>query len=54
MSAEAHLHALEVKHHNLEHEIDGELQRPSPDHFKLTSLKREKLKLKEEIDRLSH
>ena len=54
MTVEAHLTALESKHSDLEHKIDGELHRPSPDQSRLTSLKREKLRLKEEIDRLKH
>lgn len=52
MTTEAHLTALESKHHRLEDEISGELHRPSPDQTRLTSLKREKLRIKEEISRL--
>jgi hypothetical protein len=52
MTTEAHLTALETKHHRLEDEISGELHRPSPDQTRLTSLKREKLRIKEEISRL--
>jgi hypothetical protein len=52
MTTEAHLSALETKHHRLESEIDSELHRPSPDQSRLTSLKREKLRLKEEISKL--
>ncbi len=52
MTSEAHLSALESKHHRLEDEISGEMHRPSPDQIRLTSLKREKLRIKEEITRL--
>jgi hypothetical protein len=52
MTTEAHLSALESKHHRLEAEIDGELHRPSPDQSRLSTLKREKLRIKEEIARL--
>lgn len=52
MTTEAHVSALESKHHRLETQIDGELHRPSPDQSRLTSLKREKLRIKEEIARL--
>lgn len=54
MTVEAHLTALETKHTELEHKIDSERHRPVPDQSRLTLLKREKLKLKEEIDRLRH
>ncbi|MGE0665242.1 MAG: YdcH family protein [Sphingomonadales bacterium] len=52
MTTEAHLSALETKHHRLDDEISGEMLRPSPDQIRLTSLKREKLRIKEEIARL--
>lgn len=52
MTTDAHLSALESKHHRLEDEISGEMHRPSPDTIRITSLKREKLRIKEEISRL--
>lgn len=52
MSDESHLSALVEKHHSLESEIDTELHRPAPDQVRLTSLKREKLQIKDEISRL--
>lgn len=52
MSAESHRSALLEKHQNLETQIEDELHRPAPDQARLTSLKREKLKLKEEIGRV--
>lgn len=52
MSIEAHLASLERKHGNLETEICEMMARPAPDQVELTQLKREKLRLKEEIERL--
>ena len=52
MSGEEHLSALEVKHHDLDSKIDDEMHRPAPDQSLLTTLKREKLRIKEEIKRI--
>lgn len=52
MSIENHLDALKAKHFNLEKEIHATGMRPAPDQAALTRLKREKLKIKEEIARL--
>ena len=52
MSGEEHLTALETKHHDLEAKIDDEMHRPAPDQFRLTTLKREKLRIKDEIAKL--
>ncbi|MFZ2103430.1 MAG: DUF465 domain-containing protein [Oricola sp.] len=52
MSIEAHLESLLRKHGVLETEISQVLSRPSPDQAELTQLKREKLRLKEEIERI--
>tara|TARA_Y100000815_G_scaffold232315_1_gene222940 strand:- start:12806 stop:12952 length:147 start_codon:yes stop_codon:yes gene_type:complete len=40
------------KHGNLETEITHALSRPVPDQVELTQLKREKLRVKEEIERI--
>lgn len=53
MSLDARLDALRSRHHSLEEEIDQENQRPHPDDARLAELKREKLRLKDEIERLS-
>ena len=45
----AHLTALEAKHAQLERQIDAETHRPSPDSGVLAALKKQKLRLKEEI-----
>lgn len=52
MSIENHLDALKAKHFNLEKEIHSTGARPAPDQTTLTRLKREKLKIKQEIERL--
>jgi len=52
MSIEAHLVELTEKHHTLEAEIEQEMERPLADTLKITELKRQKLRIKEEIERL--
>ena len=49
---QAHVSALEAKHAGLEARINEESQRPMPDTATLNRLKKEKLRLKEEISRL--
>lgn len=49
MNLDSHLSALTQKHTNLETTILKEVQRPSPDSVRLMALKKEKLKLKEQI-----
>jgi hypothetical protein len=50
--ANAHLASLTARHARLDESVTAETRRPLPDQAKLAQLKREKLKLKEEIDRL--
>lgn len=45
----AHLSALEAKHATIDQRIADESHRPMPDAIKLADLKKQKLKLKEEI-----
>lgn len=52
MSPDSHRSALQEKHQELEAQIDSESSRPAPDQARLTSLKREKLKIRDEIDRV--
>lgn len=52
MSLQSHLEALQGKHASLESQIATEDQRPMPDEAALLRLKREKLRLKEEMERL--
>jgi hypothetical protein len=53
MSLSAHLAELSVKHKLLERKIEEEQARPGSDALHLRRLKREKLKLKEAITKLS-
>ena len=48
----AHVSALEAKHAGLEARINEESQRPKPDTETLNRLKKEKLRIKEEISGL--
>ncbi len=52
MTVQAHLDALKERHAALELRIADEDQRPRPDSETLTRLKIEKLRVKEEIERL--
>lgn len=53
MSLNAHLVELRKKHQNLSEEVEKAARSPAFDELTLTSLKKQKLKLKEEIERLS-
>jgi hypothetical protein len=52
MSAQEHIEALRTKHLDLKHEIDEENQRPHPDDLRVVELKRQKLRIKDEIAQL--
>lgn len=52
MALSAHLQELSEKHRQLERRIEEEAARPGSDDAVLRKLKREKLKLKDEIVRL--
>lgn len=54
MSVQEHVDSLLAKHASLEDQISEELHRPLPDQPKLSHLKKQKLRLKDEIDRLQH
>ena len=54
MTVQSHLVSLSEQHTHLEHEIEEESHRRQPDSLKLAALKREKLRIKEEITRLEH
>lgn len=49
--ASAHLESLSAKHARIESWIANEMQRPMPDAMRVAQLKKEKLRLKEEIVR---
>jgi hypothetical protein len=54
MSMQSHLAELEKKHQALEHEINECLTHPAVDDLKIVELKRKKLQVKDEIERLRH
>ncbi len=53
MSIEDRLESLRTKHANLEAELEDEARRPQPDDVHVYELKRQKLRLKDEMCRLS-
>lgn len=53
MSLSSHLVELRKKHANLEHRIEQEVRNPGSDDLQIHELKKEKLRLKDEIARLS-
>ncbi len=52
MSLQSRIESLKTRHASLESRITDEDQRPQPDSGALSKLKLEKLRLKEEMDRL--
>jgi hypothetical protein len=50
MAIEARIRELGVRHQTLERAIEDELRRPASDTLRLKDLKRQKLKLKEQIE----
>ena len=53
MSLSAHLTELKKKHASLSNEVEQAQRAPGIDGLQLANLKKQKLKLKEEIERLS-
>ena len=53
MSMGSHLQELRKKHQDLESEVEAAQRSPSFDDLQLSALKKQKLKIKEEIERLS-
>ncbi len=51
--ATSHITALETKHANLEAKLHDELNRPAPDEVAVHALKKQKLRIKEELAHLS-
>ena len=49
-SSSARIDALKMKHKLLSNKLEAELNRPFISEYKISELKREKLKLKEEIE----
>jgi hypothetical protein len=52
MAIEARIRELGLRHQTLERAIEDELSRPSGDDFRVMELKRQKLRLKEELESL--
>jgi hypothetical protein len=54
MSQDDRIDSLRAKHAHLEQEIDDEIHRPHPNPEMVTDLKRQKLRIKDEIFGLEH
>ncbi len=53
MKVDEHIAALKAKHANLEEDLQQENRRPLPNSGVLSDIKRQKLRIKDEIRRLS-
>lgn len=53
MASAQRIESLRVKHARLEAEIDREVHRPQPDDTHVAELKREKLRLKDQMARMA-
>lgn len=53
MSLTSHLHELKRKHQTLSEKVEEAQRAPGVDDLEIADLKKQKLKLKEEIERLS-
>lgn len=53
MNLSSHLKELQNKHDTLSQEVEQAQRSPAFDDIQITALKRQKLKIKEEIERLS-
>lgn len=54
MGLQERIAALRQRHAVLENQIDEENRRPHPDEDRIASLKRQKLRIKDEMERASH
>lgn len=54
MNLGSHLQELQKKHQILSDQVEAEQKSPASDDLQVMTLKKEKLKLKEEISRLNH
>ena len=54
MSVTAHVAELKRKHQILSDEVEKALRSPSANDFEITEMKKQKLKIKEQIARLTH
>ena len=53
MSLTSHIHELKRKHADLEHAVEAAMRAPGASDVEIKRMKKEKLRLKEEITRLS-
>ncbi|MEE4121420.1 MAG: DUF465 domain-containing protein [Paracoccaceae bacterium] len=53
MSVSAHVEQLRRKHEHLSAEVEEQQRQPGADRLQIATLKKQKLRLKEEISRLS-
>ena len=54
MSLSSHLQELRKKHHSLSEQVEKAQKAAGSDDLMISALKKEKLKLKEEIERIAH
>ncbi|MFB9173494.1 YdcH family protein [Roseibium salinum] len=54
MSMQSHLEELERRHAEMERRIEDAQLHPSTDSLELANMKRQKLKIKDEIERIRH
>lgn len=54
MSITSHVHELQKKHEHLSRQVEDVQRKPAADPLELSALKKKKLQLKEEIERLSN
>lgn len=54
MSVTSHLQELRKKHDVLSDRVEEAQRNPATDALQITAMKRQKLRIKEEIERLSH
>jgi hypothetical protein len=52
MAIEQRLRELDARHRDLDHTIEEEAKRPAVDTMRLSAMKRQKLKIKEEIEHI--
>jgi len=48
----SHASTLQLKHAGLERQIEAEMSRPMPDHAVIQMLKKQKLKIKEQLEHI--
>lgn len=54
MSVASHVETLRARHQNLSESVEKAQKKPGFDDLQIAAMKREKLRLKEEIQKLTH